>query len=81
MNLVTTIIIILLFAYFLISGVRHFQLSKTATDTSVPTKDEATAYAVINITLALLILLVAIQTFRKYGDIDYSFATIHRFLH
>ena len=77
MNLGVLFIVCILLAFFLYSGVKNLQDSKSASETSIPSKKYLTFTGGMNIALAALIILISFQTFRKYGDIDYFFRVIH----
>ncbi|MDD4931354.1 MAG: hypothetical protein PHG66_04405 [Candidatus Colwellbacteria bacterium] len=80
MKFVVPVIIIVLFAYFTITGMRNLQATKMASASSTPTKNYLSVSGGVQVAMAATILFIAIYTFRKYGDLDYFFRVIHGFL-
>lgn len=80
MKFLVPVIVLLLVLYFLASGVRNLQAQKMASASSTPTKNELLVSGSVNMALGLFLLFTAIQTFRKYGDLEYFFRVIHGFV-
>lgn len=80
MKFVAPAVILILFSYFLFSGVKNLQFAKLASDTSTPDKNYLTGTGVAQVVLATTVLLVSVFTFRNEGDLSSFFRTIHRFL-
>lgn len=80
MKFVVPVVVIALFGYFLFTGMKNIKSSKTASETSTPCKKYLLVTGSIQSVLAALVLITAVFTFKKYGDLDYFFRVIHGFL-
>jgi len=80
MKLLVLVIVVAMFGYFLYTGAKNLQNAKLASESSNPTKNYLTATGSVQVALAAVILLLAVYTFKKYGDLDYFFRVIHGFL-
>ena len=79
MKFVVPVVIVVLFGYFLYTGMKNLKDAKMSTESSTPTKNYLNVSGSIQVAMAVAVLVVAIYTFRKYGDLDYFFRVIHGF--